>query len=148
MRMHTIEIDDDVLSYLKSRAEPFVDNPNTVLRRELLSEPKRGRPIAVLRPVTHQVASTFPGGTPKALAEILDVVTRVRSGSARQDATHHVADKYRVTFQTVLDKYTRQLGLTAFEFDKLLEPSRLSELRELLVKKFPDHADLIDQELR
>ena len=53
-----------------------------------------------------------------------------------------------MTFQTVLDKYTRQLGLTAFQFDKLLEPARLDELRGLLKQKFPDHSAVIDEELR
>lgn len=33
--MVTIEIDEDVFNYLKSRAEPFVDTPNAVLRRLL-----------------------------------------------------------------------------------------------------------------
>lgn len=31
----SIRVDDDVYRYLKSKAEPFVDTPNTVLRREL-----------------------------------------------------------------------------------------------------------------
>lgn len=34
--MHTIKIDDEVMAYLQARAKPFVDNPNDVLRRELL----------------------------------------------------------------------------------------------------------------
>jgi hypothetical protein len=34
--MHTIEVDDDVMDALKRKAEPFVDTPNTVLRRLLL----------------------------------------------------------------------------------------------------------------
>ena len=33
--MHTIEVDDDVLNALKRKAEPFVDTPNSVLRRLL-----------------------------------------------------------------------------------------------------------------
>jgi hypothetical protein len=36
-----IEIDDDVFDYLKQEAEPFVDTPNTVLRRLLDLEPTR-----------------------------------------------------------------------------------------------------------
>lgn len=35
--MHSIKIDDEVMAYLQARAKPFVDNPNDVLRRELLS---------------------------------------------------------------------------------------------------------------
>jgi len=34
--MHAIEVDDDVLNALKKKAEPFVDTPNSVLRRLLL----------------------------------------------------------------------------------------------------------------
>ena len=33
--MPKIEIDNDVMEHLKSKAEPFIDTPNTVLRREL-----------------------------------------------------------------------------------------------------------------
>src|ERR1039457_1968902 len=36
--MISIEIDEDIFKYLKSLAEPFVDTPNTVLRRLLLPE--------------------------------------------------------------------------------------------------------------
>jgi hypothetical protein len=32
---HTIEVDDMVFDYLQRRAQPFVDTPNSVLRREL-----------------------------------------------------------------------------------------------------------------
>lgn len=38
--MVTIEIDEDVFSYLKALAEPFIDTPNTVLRRIIFPEPK------------------------------------------------------------------------------------------------------------
>jgi hypothetical protein len=47
--MRTIEVDDEVFEYLKSQAEPFVDEPNDVLRRlfQLNTErPKRREPIA------------------------------------------------------------------------------------------------------
>jgi hypothetical protein len=33
--MPTITVDEDVFGYLQARAEPFVDTPNSVLRREL-----------------------------------------------------------------------------------------------------------------
>ena len=35
MRMHQIEVDEEVFSYLQRKAQPFLDTPNTVLRREL-----------------------------------------------------------------------------------------------------------------
>lgn len=40
-----IQIDDDVLALLKSHAEPFVDSPNSVLRR-LLGLPASGNGVA------------------------------------------------------------------------------------------------------
>ena len=38
--MVTIEIDEDIFNYLKSKAEPFVDTPNAVLRRLLFPNSK------------------------------------------------------------------------------------------------------------
>ena len=38
MKMHEIEIDDAVWNHLKKFAEPFVDTPNSVLRRLLFRE--------------------------------------------------------------------------------------------------------------
>jgi hypothetical protein len=38
--MVNIEIDDEVFNYLKSLAEPFIDTPNTVLRRLLFHKDK------------------------------------------------------------------------------------------------------------
>ncbi|MFH5212266.1 hypothetical protein ACHIPZ_29275 [Antrihabitans sp. NCIMB 15449] len=35
--MPKIEVDDEVFAWLQERATPFVDSPNSVLRRELLS---------------------------------------------------------------------------------------------------------------
>lgn len=35
--MHTIEIDNDIYSLLQQKAEPFIDSPNTVLRKLLLN---------------------------------------------------------------------------------------------------------------
>ncbi len=35
--MHNIKVDDDVFAHLQQLAKPFVDQPNDVLRRELLS---------------------------------------------------------------------------------------------------------------
>lgn len=32
---HNIEVDDEVFDYLQSQAQPFLDTPNSVLRREL-----------------------------------------------------------------------------------------------------------------
>jgi hypothetical protein len=46
--MPTITVDEEVFEYLKGRAEPFVDTPNTVLRRELnLGAPSSTPPASV-----------------------------------------------------------------------------------------------------
>ncbi|WP_218668971.1 winged helix-turn-helix domain-containing protein [Variovorax sp. KK3] len=48
--MPTIRIDDDVLEMLKKLAEPFVDTPNSVIRRLLEGQnasPKKAPPAAV-----------------------------------------------------------------------------------------------------
>ena len=135
MRTHQIEIDDDVMAFLKAQAEAFVDTPNTVLRRLLLRNDnlligsKHDQPRSV-----PEVAS----GVPKALEQILQVayLTRFRSLD-RVAATHAVADRHGVAFQTVLDKYARQLGLSAEEFDRLLKEDELGGLRELLTERFP-----------
>lgn len=43
MKYHKIEVDEDILKYLKERAEPFVDTPNTVLRRLIFGESHRSQ---------------------------------------------------------------------------------------------------------
>lgn len=154
MRFHRIEVDDEVMGYLKSKAEAFVDNPNSVLRRELLGmADKVAPPIPSNRPPV--LYSDMPGrllplrsGTPQALRQILEVVQLSRNGSyLRSEATAVVAKALGVAPQTVLDKYCRQLGLTALKFDRLLEQSNLADLRALLGRKFPDHRELIEKAL-
>ena len=141
-----IEVDDEVFNYLKSKAEPLVDTSNTVLRRELLGS-RIGRTQRVPRTTSnaHDGGPNIPAGTPMALREILEVVHCVRnSGSARTDATHNVARKLGITPQSVIDKYTRQLGLTASQFDRLLDRDKLAELRTMLKQRFQSHVEVID----
>jgi len=144
MKMHSIDVDDEVFEYLKAKAEPFVDTPNSVLRRELLSN-KNISPPTVKLAASNTLMPTTPLGTPKALEQILEVAFLVRnSGKTRLDATHYVAKKHGVAFQTVLDKYCRQMDLTAYQFDTLLGQEDLRDLKKLLRKKFNDHASFIE----
>lgn len=146
MRMHTIEVDEEVFAYLKSKAEPLVDDANKVLRRLLLKD----RPDGTQSPMTsitggHDGSPLIPTGTPMALREVLEVVQNIRnSGSTRRDATRYVAGRLNITIQSVLDKYTRQLGLTASQFDRLLERGNAGELKSLLKQKFLAHGEVID----
>lgn len=147
--MHEIAVDDQVMDRLKERAEPFVDTPNDVLRRLLVGRPTPERPTATPE---GEGRSDRPGasafGVPRALEQILAVARRVRFGGlSRIDATHEVADANGVAFQTVLDKYTRQLGLEAAEFDSLLNQPALGDLTGLLLQRFPDQGQLIEETL-
>lgn len=143
--MHTIEVDNDVMRFLKERAEPFVDTPNQVLRRELLgdglsrhnAEPGRGGHSGDSVP-------SLPAGTPAALEQILQVTILVsRDNLGRTDATKIVARHHGVAVQTVNDKYGRQIGLNAFQFDKFLAQTGLHQLRRHLVSQFPEHHSTI-----
>jgi hypothetical protein len=61
---HTIEIDDEVYARLRDAAEPFVDTPNSVLRRLLLLDQavSPGRmPVSLQAKVTEHVAAAPDG---------------------------------------------------------------------------------------
>lgn len=40
MRMQTIEVDEEIYTFLQDNAKPFIDSPNSVLRRLLLLKPE------------------------------------------------------------------------------------------------------------
>ena len=147
MRMHQIEVDDEVFSYLQRKAQPFLDTPNTVLRRELpLRQAPRASGNTPLGVERTPDPLSIPAGTPRALREILEVVHLMyTSGRTRSDATNYIARKLGVTPQTIIDKYTRQLGLTASQFDRLLDRDQLSQLKSLLKERFRAHGDVVDQ---
>jgi negative regulator of replication initiation len=148
MRTHQVEVDDEVFAFVKSHAEPLVDTFNTSLRRllPLSGGTVQKRPNA---PVPPTGTPSFPGGTPQALRQIIEVAVLVLGGAyTRQSATHAVAKRHGVATQTVLDKYGRQLGLTAGQFDRLLEQSCHKELKQLLRSKFPGHQEAIDRNLQ
>ena len=142
MRYHTIEVDDEVFTCLQSQAVPFVDTPNTVLRRKLLGQAQGQRPrsaSAESDPARNGLLD-LPPGTPAGLAQTLQVIgVTKKTGCSRPQATAFVARHYRVAPQTVLDKYCRQLGLTVTSFDALLREPANGELQAMLSTKFPDH---------
>jgi negative regulator of replication initiation len=79
MRMHQIEVDDEVFSYLQRKAQPFLDTPNTVLRRELpLRQATRANGSTPLGAERTPDSLSIPAGTPRALREILEVVAHDR----------------------------------------------------------------------
>ena len=144
MRMHQVEVDDEVFSLVKTNAEPLVDTFNSSLRRLL--------PLGIFTAngtsSVHKDRS-FPVGTPEALRQILRVVQLVLDGShSRKSATQFVAKELKVAPQTVIDKYGRQLNLSAPQFDKLLDEVNLLSLQKILKSKFPSHIDVIEEALR
>ena len=140
MPMHKIEVDDVIYRYLKSKAEPFVDTPNTVLHRELFGN----NSSLSVEPV--QNIPQISVGTPAALRHIIEVAYLVRAGGYdRSEATKIVARRHGVTRETIQDKYTRQLGLTASDFDVLLAEYNESKLIECLNRRFPGHKSLIER---
>jgi hypothetical protein len=153
MRIHQVEVDNDVFEFVKTNAEPLVDTFNSALRRLLpLSEKQiQRKQISLERSAALDPLETLPSlpqHLPQALMHILEVVRLVCGGAyTRTTATQYVARKYKVFPQTVLDKYCRQLNLTAAQFDRLLEEPGLGGLRKKLNEKFSRHIQAIDQTL-
>ena len=59
-------------------------------------------------------------------------------------ATNFVAGNRGITQQSVLDKYTRQLGKKAYEIDRLMRRENVDEFRSLLIERFPQHGAEMD----
>lgn len=149
MQMKKIEIDQEIFEFLKTKAEPFVDTPNDVLRRLLLNKDVKTK---IKSDATFKVSESapppVPAGTPKALEHILQVIYLSHFLKfSRSKATKMVAEIHDVASQTVLDKYCRQLNLSASEFDKLLSEAGIITLKNKLHNKFFDHGDVIDNYL-
>ncbi len=141
MKMYSIEIDENVWSYLQKHAEPFVDTPNTVLNRLLLGTSKETHEPAS---VTVSPAITIKG-IPKSLSQILEVIYEMEiNGYSRTDATNRVAQKRGTASQTITDKYCRQIGKKAHEIDQLLAEPGLGAFKALLKDKFSTHQLVID----
>lgn len=143
MKMHQVEIDDEVFQLAKKEAEPLVDTFNAAIRRLLDLDANAKRRVE--RTSTPNSGNGFiPPGTPKALAQVLEVAHLVlRSNWARTDATREIARRRNVKQQTVNDKFGRQIGLTAEQFDRLLGQPGLNDLKKVLNGKFPRHRDVI-----
>ncbi len=139
MKMHQIEIDDNVWNHLKMFAEPFTDTPNSVLNRLLFSESKKqGADTSTSPPIIIK-------GVPKALSQIFEVVYEMEiNGYSRTEATKRVAKKRGTAPQTIIDKYCRQLNKRAYEIDRLFNEPDFMEFKELLKSKFVIHKGVID----
>lgn len=136
MQTHMIEIDEDVWNHLKQFAEPFVDTPNSVLRRILLTEQNLKEPSNSLIEIK---------GIPKSLSQIFEVLYEIEvNGCSRIEATHRVAEKRGTAPQTIVDKYCRQLNQRAHEIDALFDEPGYPNFQALLKQKFDQHQYIID----
>lgn len=127
---HTIQVDDEVYRHLHCNAVPFSETPNDVLRRLLLESPE-------LKEGTDEIHLAPPGSS-KGLAQVVQVAVLMRKGVSRTEATKVVARQNEVRVQTVIHKYTRQLGLlNANHFGVLVMKDNLGDLKKTLKKAFP-----------
>ena len=153
MRFHQVEVDEDVFQFVKKNAEPLVDNFNSVLRRLLPlfdTQLKKNKVLGINSPPSGATKGRLltDKHLPQALRHILEVALLVRGGAyTRTMATQYVARQYNVFPQTILDKYCRQLNLTAAQFDRLLEEPTLEGLRKRLKAKFSSYTSEIDESL-
>jgi negative regulator of replication initiation len=141
MKMHTIEIDANLWSYLQKNAEPFVDTPNSVLNRLLFDTSKASSPSED----EPKIPAVSIQGIPKSLAQILEVVYEMEvNGYSRTEATKRVAHNRGTSPQTITDKYCRQIGKKAQEIDQLLSEPGYEGFKEILKGKFDAHQQVIE----
>ena len=141
MKMYSIEIDEKIWHYLQQNAEPFVDTPNSVLNRLLLT-PDEGEEEAAQ---AFSIPSVSIEGLPKSLSQILEVVYEMEvNGYSRTEATNRVAKKRGTAPQTITDKYCRQLGKRAHEIDEILTEPGYIGFKNLLISKYASHREIIE----
>jgi negative regulator of replication initiation len=141
MKMHTIEIDENIWSYLQKHAEPFVDTPNSVLNRILFDT--SSAPSPTNREL--KIPAVSIQGIPKSLAQILEVVYEMNiNGYSRTEATKRVAHKRGTSHQTITDKYCRQIGKKAHEIDQLLSEPGYEGFKKILESKFGAYQQVIE----
>ena len=141
MQQYSIEIDYEVWHHLQSHAEPFVDTPNSVLKRLLFG----GQAPTAESPAALSIPAVSIQGLPKSLAQILEVVYEMEvNGYSRTQATNRVAKKRGTAPQTITDKYCRQLGKKAHQIDELLADRGYAGFKDLLVSKYSEHRGIVD----
>ena len=146
MKFHQVEVDNEVFEYVRQHAEPLTDTFNSALKR-LLFAPFHGKPKNAV-PQKKSLIPSLPSHIPQALRQVIEVARRVRDGAYdRREATRFVAKQHNVAYQTVIDKYCRQLNLKASEFDRLLEQPNLTDLKNILKIRFPDYGNIIEEAL-
>lgn len=137
-----IEIDNDVYHFLQSKAVAFQDTPNSVLRRLLIDKdnniPTKSSSANALS------LPKFSYSIPSALQQILELVFLIKvRNMARDEATSYIAKNRDIAYQSVIDKYCRQLSLTANEVDDMLR-TNINKFKEAISKKHYKYSKFID----
>ena len=131
-----IEVDEDVFAFLQKNAEPFIDTPNSVLRRYLLKN-KKYKPKKIENLI-------FPLDMPKKLTQTLEMIYFVRvKNVSRIEATHMIARKDGIAPQTVSDKFCRQFDLKVSDIDFLLLKSNTEKFKKIIINKCPSYSEYI-----
>jgi len=141
MKMHKIEVDEEVYQFLQSKAEPFVDTENSTLRKLLL-----GSTSSVARGEFGLEFPDIPRRIPDGLGHILEVAYLVSKYSMdRTEATREVAERHNIMYPTVADKYARQLGKSAYDIDTMLDEPGFLQLKRTLEEKYHMCSDYINE---
>jgi len=143
MRYYKIEVDEKVWNYLKSKAEPFEDTPNTVLNRIIFGTTTKDE-STTKHIDTKDSDLDLPKRIPRALSQILEVIYEIKNfNRSRTEATNIVARRRGTAPQTIIDKYCRQLSKKAYEIDELLQEENLEGFKNLLLNKFGKNQNVI-----
>ncbi len=99
-----IDVDDDVLGVLKAKAEPFVDTPNSVLRRLLGIDPKGPHAATVKAGAAASSSPVTPTAKPRA-------TTRKSKSKTKTGGSRSPAKRTRAARGTLLpeDRYEAPL---------------------------------------
>lgn len=82
---------------------------------------------------------------PKGLIKILKVLEQVYKGKTYDEAVKITAKKLKLFQGTIRGACTKDIGITAKQFRKLIKDKK--QLKTLLIEKYPDHEDNINQTL-
>jgi hypothetical protein len=156
--MHDITIDNEVLDFLKSKAVPFEDTPNSVLRRLLLEQKSsesdssdqiestdsakdEDRKISLDEaPVPDTQIEDY---LPRSLKQTLQMIDLVKNRNiSRVEATKYLANHFGVKIPTITGKFTRQLSMSSYQVDALLSKDP-DNFKDVLIEHYPNFEDEI-----
>lgn len=140
--MHTIEVDDDVFSVLQKHARPFVDTPNSTLRRLLEIDPLE-KPSVVMKTETEEqtdelsLEELFRHIPPRGKAPKTDLKLLVRSGLLCDGENLFLVDYQK----NVIQQFNAVISGDELMFRG--KPYSMSELARILLKQIGYTSDSV-----